>query len=161
MTHLKSGDLVPTFSLTCDNGEVITPAALSGRPAVIYFYPEDDSGGCIDENVEFSALQTEFENRGASLIGVSPDDVASHNKFRAKYDLLPRLGADPDRAMIEAFGLWQLKKLYGREFMGLVRTSFIIDADGRIARVIRATRIKGHAAKVLKALDEVLAPDQR
>ncbi len=161
MTHLKSGDLIPTFSLTCDNGEVITSAALSGRPAVIYFYPADDSGGCIDENIEFSALQAEFENRGASLIGVSPDDVTSHNKFRAKYDLLPRLGADPDRAMIEAFGLWQLKKLYGREFMGLVRTSFIIDAEGRIARIIRATRIKGHAAKVLKALDEVLATDQQ
>lgn len=160
MTHLKTGDAIPAFSLTCDDGEVITPDTLNGRPAVIYFYPEDDSGGCVDENVEFSALLTEFENRGATLIGISPDDVASHNKFRAKYGLLPRLGADPERAMIEAFGLWQLKKLYGREFMGLVRTSFIIDAEGKIARIIRATRIKGHAAKVLAALDDVLASDR-
>ena len=157
MTHLKLGDAIPTFSLACDNGEVISPATLRGRPAVIYFYPEDDSGGCVDENAEFSALLSEFESRGATLIGVSPDDVASHAKFRAKYGLLPRLGADPERAMIEAFGLWQLKKLYGREFMGLIRTSFIIDANGQIARIMRATRIKGHAAKVLVALDEVLA----
>ena len=157
MTHLKLGDAIPTFSLACDSGEIISSATLRGRPAVIYFYPEDDSGGCVDENVEFSALLSEFESRGATLIGVSPDDVASHAKFRAKYALLPRLGADPERTMIEAFGLWQLKKLYGREFMGLIRTSFIIDANGQIARIMRATRIKGHAAKVLVALDEVLA----
>ncbi len=157
MTHLKLGDAIPTFSLACDNGEVISPVTLRGRPAVIYFYPEDDSGGCVEENVEFSALLSEFESRGATLIGVSPDDVESHAKFRAKYGLLPRLGADPERAMIEAFGLWQLKKLYGREFMGLVRTSFVINTEGKIASIMRATRIKGHAAKVLAALDEVLA----
>lgn len=160
MTHLTPGDAVPDFSLTCDNGEIVTPASLSGKPAVIYFYPEDDSGGCVDENVEFSALLQEFEKRGASLIGVSPDDVTSHIKFRAKYGLLPKLGADPERAMIEAFGLWQLKKLYGREFMGLVRTSFIVDESGTIARIVRATRIKGHAAKMLAALDEVLGADR-
>jgi len=157
MTHLKSGDAIPDFSLACDTGQIVTPSTLRGKPAVIYFYPEDDSGGCVDENVEFSALLAEFADRGAHLIGVSPDDLASHAKFRAKYDLKPWLGADPDRTMIEAFGLWQLKKLYGREFMGLIRTSFIIDANGKIARIIRATRIKGHAAKMLAALDEMLA----
>lgn len=157
MTHLNPGAAIPDFSLACDTGETVTPATLLGRPAVIYFYPEDDSGGCVDENVEFSALLPEFVDRGADLIGVSPDDLASHARFRAKYNLLPKLGADPDRTMIEAFGLWQLKKLYGREFMGLIRTSFIIDANGKIGRIIRATRIKGHAAKMLSALDEMLA----
>lgn len=157
MTHLQEGDPAPAFTLLRDDGSTITPAALKGRPAVLFFYPEDDSGGCVDENQEFSALAADFAARGAELIGISPDDVESHRKFRTKYGLAISLGADPERKTIEAFGLWQMKKLYGREFMGLVRTSFIIGADGRIARIIRATRIKGHAAKMLAALDAVLA----
>jgi peroxiredoxin Q/BCP len=156
MTHLKQGDVAPRFTLLRDDGTSITEADLKGRPAVLFFYPEDDLGGCVDENQEFSALAEEFAKRGAVLIGISPDDVATHQKFRAKYGLVVPLGADPERTTIEAFGLWQLKKLYGREFMGLIRTSFIIAADGTIARIIRATRIKGHAAKVLAALDEVI-----
>ncbi|QYO78414.1 peroxiredoxin [Devosia salina] len=157
MTHLKQGEPAPDFSLALDDGTTLTRADLKGRPAVLFFYPEDDSGGCVDENQEFSALAAEFAARGAVLVGVSPDTLESHRKFRAKYGLTIPLGADPDRQTIEAFGLWQLKKLYGREFMGLVRTSFILDAEGRVARIIRATRIKGHAAKMLTALDEVLA----
>jgi len=89
------------------------------------------------------------------LVGISPDEIASHKKFRAKYGLKVPLAADPDHLAIEGFGLWQLKKLYGREFMGLIRTSFIIGADGKVERVIRATRIKGHAAKMLAALQEL------
>ncbi len=157
MTHLMPGDAAPDFSLLRDDGSTIANADIAGRRAVFFFYPEDDSGGCTDENQEFSALADAFAKRGAVLVGVSPDDVASHKKFRAKYGLVIPLGADPERKTIEAFGLWQLKKLYGREFMGLIRTSFIIGADGRIARIIRATRIKGHAEKVLAALDEVIA----
>lgn len=157
MTHLKQGEPAPDFSLALDDGTTLTRADLQGRPAVLFFYPEDDSGGCVDENQEFSALAAEFAARGAVLVGVSPDTLESHRKFRAKYGLTIPLGADPGRQTIEAFGLWQLKKLYGREFMGLVRTSFILDAEGRVARIIRATRIKGHAAKMLAALDEVLA----
>ncbi len=157
MTHLQEGDPVPAFTLLRDDGSTVTARSLRGRPAVLFFYPEDDSGGCVDENQEFSALAADFAARGAELVGISPDDVESHRKFRAKYGLVIPLGADPERQTIEAFGLWQMKKLYGREFMGLVRTSFIIGADGRIARIVRATRIKGHAAKMLAALDEVLA----
>lgn len=157
MTHLKQGEPAPDFSLALDDGTTLTRADLKGRPTVLFFYPEDDSGGCVDENQEFSALAAEFSARGAALVGVSPDTLESHRKFRAKYGLTLPLGADPDRQTIEAFGLWQLKKLYGREFMGLVRTSFILDAEGRVARIIRATKIKGHAAKMLAALDEVLA----
>ena len=157
MTHLKPGNRIPDFSLQCDDGTELTPASLAGSPAVIFFYPEDDSGGCVDENVEFSALLEDYAARGAQLIGVSPNTLESHEKFRAKYGLRHIMGADPERTMIEAFGLWQLKKLYGREFMGLVRTSFIVTADGHIAAIIRATRIKGHAGKMLAALDAVLA----
>lgn len=155
MTHLKPGDIAPDFTLSRDNGPDISLQDLRGRPVVIYFYPEDDSGGCIDENLEFSALAPEFAALGAELIGVSPNDVESHARFRAKHGLTVPLLADPDHIAIDGFGLWQLKKLYGREFMGLIRTSFIIDAEGRIARIIRATRIKGHAAKMLAALREV------
>lgn len=157
MTHLKPGDPAPDFTLPRDDGSSFTLSAERGKPVVIYFYPEDDSGGCVDENVEFSDLAEQFAARGAVLVGISPDDLASHSKFRAKYGLKVPLAADPDHLAIGGFGLWQMKKLYGREFMGLIRTSFIIGADGRIARIIRATRIKGHAAKMLAALDEVLA----
>jgi thioredoxin-dependent peroxiredoxin len=157
MTHLKVGDPAPDFLLYRDDGSTISAGQLKGKPAVLFFYPEDDSGGCVDENQEFSALSEDFARRGAFLAGVSPDAAESHQKFRRKYGLKIPLAADPDRLVIEAFGLWQMKKLYGREFMGLVRTSFILDADLRVARIIRATRIKGHAEKVLAALDEVLA----
>ncbi|MHA6299055.1 peroxiredoxin [Devosia sp. CAU 1758] len=157
MTHLKQGDLAPDFSLLRDDGSVVTASMLRGNPVVLFFYPEDDSGGCVDENQEFSALSDAFSAREAFLVGVSPDTLDSHRKFRAKYGLKVPLAADPERTVIKAFGLWQLKKLYGREFMGLIRTSFILDADGQVARIIRATRIKGHAAKVLGALDEVIA----
>ncbi len=155
MTHLKAGDPAPDFTLALDDGGSFTLSAQRGKPVVIFFYPEDDSGGCTDENVEFSDLSPEFAARGAVLLGISPNDIDSHKKFRAKYGLKVPLAADPDRLAIEGFGIWQLKRLYGREFMGLIRTSFIIDAQGKIAAIIRATRIKGHAAKVLAALDEV------
>ena len=155
MTHLKAGDPAPDFTLALDDGSSFTLSTQRGKPVVIFFYPEDDSGGCTDENVEFSDLSAEFAALGAVLLGISPNDIDSHKKFRAKYGLKVPLAADPERLAIEGFGIWQLKKLYGREFMGLIRTSFIIDAEGNIAAIIRATRIKGHAAKVLAALDEV------
>ena len=157
MTHLKPGDPAPDFVLHRDDGTSLGKADLIGNPVVLFFYPEDDSGGCVDENQEFSALSDAFSARDAFLVGVSPDTLESHQKFWAKYGLKVPLAFDPERQVIEAFGLWQLKKLYGREFMGLVRTSFILDAEGRVARIIRATRIKGHAAKVLAALDEMSA----
>lgn len=154
MTQPQTGASAPDFTLPRDDGSVFTLSAHRGKRVVLYFYPEDDSGGCTDENIEFSALLPEFTAAGAELVGISPNDISSHQKFRAKYNLQVPLIADTERTAIEAFGLWQLKKLYGREFMGLIRTSFIIGPDGRIENVIRATRIKGHAAKVLAALRE-------
>ncbi|MGV8955896.1 MAG: peroxiredoxin [Cypionkella sp.] len=150
---LQDGDVAPDFTLPLDDGSSFTLSAQRGQTVVLYFYPQDDSGGCVNENQEFSALSLEFAKRGTTLVGISPDTLESHRKFRAKYGLAVPLAADPERLAIEGFGLWQLKKLYGREFMGLVRVSFIIGPDGRVVRAIRATRIVGHAQKVLDALD--------
>lgn len=152
MTTLKEGDPAPDFSIALDDGSTFRLSDHRGKPVVLYFYPEDDSGGCTDENREFSERARAFADLGAVLLGISPDSVASHVKFRNKYGLVLPLGSDPDHLAIGAFGLWQMKKLYGREFMGLIRTSFIIGADGRVARIIRATRILGHAQKMLEAL---------
>ncbi|UJW86275.1 peroxiredoxin [Devosia sp. SL43] len=153
MTDLREGDPAPDFTLPLDDGTSFHLAAQRGQPVVLYFYPEDDSGGCTDENKEFSDRMSAFQVLGARLVGISPDSIASHQKFRKKYGLASPLAADPDHLAIEAYGLWKLKKLYGREFMGLIRTSFIIGADGKVARIVRATRILGHAQKMLEALE--------
>lgn len=157
MADLSEGDLAPDFTLPLVDGTVFRLSAARGRPVVLYFYPEDDSGGCTDENREFSERAEAFARLGALLVGISPDTVQSHAKFRNKYNLVVPLASDPEHLAIEPYGLWKLKKLYGREFMGLIRTSFIIGADGRIARIIRATRILGHAQKMLEALEAHLA----
>ena len=152
MSTLHEGEPAPDFTLPLDDGTTFTLSDHRGQKVVLYFYPEDDSGGCVDENIEFSERADQFAAAGAKLVGISPDTIESHVRFRRKYGLNVPLAADPRRIAIERYGLWQLKKLYGREFMGLIRTSFIIDAEGRIARIMRATRIKGHAQKMLEAL---------
>ncbi|WP_375451033.1 peroxiredoxin [uncultured Devosia sp.] len=158
MTKAAEGEIAPDFTLPRDDGANFTLSAYRGQPVVLFFYPQDDTEGCTIENQEFSALAPEFTRRGAVLVGISPDSVAQHCKFRDKYGLSVPLVADPDRVAVTAFGLWQWKVLYGREYEGLVRTSFLIDADGRIAKVVKATRIKGHAAKMLAAVDALRAP---
>ena len=157
MPDLNEGDVAPDFALPLDDGSTFQLSAERGRPVVLYFYPEDDSGGCVDENKEFSERAEAFAALGARLVGISPDTIGSHAKFRKKYGLAVPLAADPERIAVEAFGLWKLKKLYGREFMGLIRTSFIIGADGKVARIVRATRILGHAQKMLEALEAHVA----
>lgn len=157
MADMSEGDLAPDFTLPLDDGSMFQLSAQRGKPVVLYFYPEDDSGGCVDENKEFSDRAEAFASLGARLVGISPDTVESHVKFRKKYGLVVPLAADPEHQAIEGFGLWKLKKLYGREFMGLIRTSFIIDADSKVARIVRATRILGHAQKMLEALEAHVA----
>ena len=153
MPELKEGDFAPDFALEMDDGSTFMLSEQRGNPVVLFFYAEDDTGGCTTENQEFSERAEGFNELGARLVGISPDTIERHLKFKRKYNLRVRLAADPRRSAIEAFGLWQLKKLYGREFKGLIRTSFIIGADGRIARKMRATRIAGHAQRVLEALE--------
>lgn len=157
MTPLQPGDTAPDFTLPLDDGSTFHLAAQRGRPVVLYFYPQDGTAGCIDENREFSDTASQFAALGAGLVGISPDSIADHQKFRARYALQVPLAADPDHRAIAAYRLWQLKKLYGREFMGLIRTSFLIAEDGTIAAVVRATRIRGHARKLLETLQTHVA----
>ena len=149
------GAQAPDFTLPADDGSSFILAAQHGKPVVLFFYPQDDTEGCTLENQEFSSLAAEFAARGAVVVGISPDSVASHCRFRDKFGLTVPLLSDPERVAVEAYGLWQLKKLWGVEYMGLVRTTFIIDAEGLIAAILKATRIRGHAQKVLQTLDQL------
>ncbi|KKB11227.1 hypothetical protein VE25_13845 [Devosia geojensis] len=157
MSTPSIGDSAPDFALPTDAGTTFRLSDHRGRPVVLFFYPQDDTDNCTRENQEFSQTAAAFEKAGAVLAGISPDSIESHCQFRDKYGLKVPLLSDPDHKAIGPYGLWQQKKLYGREYLGLVRTSFVIDAEGRIAAIVPATRIKGHAEKVLKALEEVVA----
>jgi thioredoxin-dependent peroxiredoxin len=157
MSTLTIGSAAPDFSLATDAGTTFRLSDHRGHPVVLFFYPQDDTDNCTLENQEFSAAAKDFHGAGAVLAGVSPDTVETHCQFRDKYGLKALLIADPEHKAIEPYGVWRLKKLYGREYMGLVRTTFIIGADGAIAAIIPATRIKGHADRVLKTLRELTA----
>ncbi len=151
MTTIAVGDRAPDFDLETDARENFRLSAHRGRPVVLFFYPEDDTEGCTIENLEFTQLKPEFDELGVQVLGISPDTVEKHCDFRDKYGLKVPLAADPDRKVIEAYGLWQRKKTFGNEYDGLVRTTVLIDAEGRIAGVWPVTRIKGHAAAALEA----------
>ncbi|MDO8294884.1 MAG: peroxiredoxin [Caulobacter sp.] len=149
MSDVTEGAPAPDFELAGADG----PMKLSdfkGKALVLYLYPKDDTSGCTKEAQEFSALAAEFARAGVSLIGVSKDSVASHAKFTAKYDLAVPLGSDPEGAVIERYGSWVEKNMYGRKYMGIERSTFLIQ-DGRLARIWRKVKVPGHAAEVLKA----------
>lgn len=148
------GTMAPDFELATADGGSFQLSAQRGRPVVLYFYPQDDTEGCTLENIGFSGLLPAFEKLGVVVVGISPDTVEQHCAFRDKYGLGVTLAADPAREVVEAYGLWQPKKTFGREYVGLVRTSFLIDADGRISRVWEVRRIKGHAEEVLAAAQQ-------
>ncbi len=145
------GSPAPDFELTTDRNEKFRLSNNRGRPVVLYFYPEDDTEGCTVENIEFSEQLPKFRELGIEVVGISPDTVEKHCAFRDKHKLTVPLAADPERQAIEAYGLWQLKKMFGVEFMGVKRATVLVDADGKVAGVFHATRIKGHAEKVLDA----------
>ena len=151
MTALEVGNTAPDFTLPRDGGGSITLSALRGRPAVLYFYPKDDTSGCTQEAIEFSALKSQFESLGATVIGMSPDPIKKHDKFKTKHDLKVDLVADEDKSIIEAYGLWVEKSMYGRKYMGVERTTFLIAPDGKIARIWNKVKVPGHAAEVLEA----------
>ena len=151
MTHLNEGDVAPDFTLPTDDGEV-SLAALKGKTVVLYFYPKDDTSGCTVEAQDFTARRQDFESAGAAVVGVSKDSVKSHGKFRAKYELTHTLGSDETGAMLESYGVWVEKSMYGRKYMGISRDTFLIGPDGRIKRIWRKVKVPGHADEVLKAV---------
>lgn len=145
------GDLIPDTALETPDGGSVRPSDFRGRKLVLFFYPKDDTPGCTVENKDFSALASEFEAAGTALLGVSKDPPAKHAKFTAKHGLTAPLATDTDGGLSDALGVWGQKSLYGRLFMGMHRTTYLVDAEGRIARVWRKVKVNGHAAEVLEA----------
>lgn len=149
---IKDGETAPDFKLSDENGKTIQLSKLKGRPVVVYFYPKDDTSGCTAEAKDFSSLMADFEAAGGEIIGISPDGVASHQKFKTKYALSVRLAADEAKEAVNAYGVWVEKSMYGKKYMGVERSTFLIDKDGRIAKSWRKVRVPGHAEDVLEAL---------
>jgi peroxiredoxin Q/BCP len=148
MTLPAEGSLAPDFTLDTDAGTPLTLSALRGKPVVLYFYPKDDTPGCTIESCEFRDLMPRFQGVEAQILGVSPDDVKSHVKFRKKFDLPFPLLADVQHAVADAYGVWAEKSMFGHKYWGNVRTTFVIDAKGRIAKVFEKVSAVGHAAEV-------------
>jgi peroxiredoxin Q/BCP len=152
---IKEGDKLPRFSLPADDGSVVTNESLKGRKTVLYFYPKDDTSGCTKEACDFRDAFPRFGQTNARIIGVSPDSVESHRKFKTKYELPFQLLADEQRQLANAFGVWKEKSMYGRKFMGIERTTVIVDADGRVARIFPKVSVPGHVGQVEEALREL------
>lgn len=150
MSNVTEGASAPDFELAGADGPVRL-ADFAGKPLVVYFYPKDDTSGCTKEAQDFTALAGDFAGAGVALLGVSKDSLASHAKFTAKYGLAVPLASDPEGAMIEAYGSWVEKNMYGRKYMGIERSTFLIDAGGKLVKIWRKVKVPGHAAEVLKA----------
>ncbi|WP_183506041.1 peroxiredoxin [Methylobacterium brachythecii] len=148
---LEQGQNAPDFTLPGAGGETIALGGLKGRKVVLYFYPKDDTSGCTLEAQGFNALGDAFAAAGATVVGVSPDSVKSHEKFRAKYGLTFPLASDEAKGMLEAYGVWVEKSMYGRKYMGVERTTVLIDGEGQIARIWPKVKVPGHADEVLEA----------
>ena len=149
---VDDGDKAPSFAMATGSGDTVKLAALKGKPIVLFFYPKDDTSGCTLEAKDFSRLAPEFRKAGTEVIGVSPDGVESHQKFSKKHDLAVQLAADTDKAVANAYGVWAEKSMYGRKYMGIERSTFLIGKDGRIARSWRKVKVPGHAEEVLAAV---------
>jgi peroxiredoxin Q/BCP len=152
---LSEGNPAPDFSLPTDDGGRLTLSALRGRKLVLYFYPQDDTPSCTNEAIGFNALQAKFAAADTAVIGLSPDSVKRHDRFKQKCGLAFPLVSDEARSAIEAYGLWVEKQMYGRRYMGVERSTFLIAADGRIARIWSKVKVKGHAEEVLAAAREL------
>ena len=149
---LKPGDVAPAFALLSDSDAEVSLATFRGKKVVLYFYPRDDISGCTAEACGFRDTRRAVTRAGAVVLGVSPDSVASHRKFKAKHDLPFLLLADPDHAVAEAYGVWGEKSMYGRKYQGVFRTTFVIDKRGEILKVFEKVKPKEHAAEVLAVL---------
>jgi peroxiredoxin Q/BCP len=155
MTIPAEGSMAPDFSAVIDDGSSLRLSSLRGAPVVLFFYPKDDTSGCTVEACGFQDALPQFEGIEARIVGVSPDDVKKHLKFKAKFGLTYPLVADTDQSVCKLYGVWGEKSMYGRKYMGVNRTTFVIDADGRIARVFEKVKPDGHAAEVARAVQEL------
>ena len=157
MAELNVGDPAPDFDLPTDGGGRASLAALKGRPFVLYFYPKDDTSGCTSEAKAFSEMKAQFGAADTEVVGVSKDSPNSHDKFKAKYDLTITLASDEDGAMLERYGVWVEKSMYGRKYMGIDRATFLVGADGAVKQVWRKVKVPGHVDAVLKAVRALAA----
>jgi len=155
--ELQIGDRAPDFTLKNQSEEDVSLSEYAGSWLVLYFYPKDNTSGCTLEAKEFTCLVDDFSDLNAMVIGVSKDSIKSHNNFIEKHDLDIELLSDPEHEVMEKYGVWQMKKLYGREFMGVVRSTFLISPEREIAHVWYKVKAKGHAEKVLETLKELQA----
>ena len=149
---VEEGSPAPEFELQSDTGETVRLSSLRGKPVVLYFYPKDHTSGCTTQACGIRDAWGEFERAGAVVLGVSPDDVASHQSFRADYELPFTLLADPEHTVAEAYGVWAEKSRYGRTYMGIVRSTFVIGPDGTVEKTIRNVKPETHADDVLAVL---------
>jgi peroxiredoxin Q/BCP len=151
----ETGEMAPDFTLPRDGGGEITLSALKPRAVVLYFYPKDDTSGCTKEAIAFTGLAAEFEAAGAVIVGVSKDSVAKHDKFIAKHDLGVILVSDEESDVCERYGVWKEKSMYGKKYMGIERSTFLIDGTGKIAQAWEKVKVPGHADAVLEAVREL------
>jgi peroxiredoxin Q/BCP len=155
----REGDPAPSFELPTDGGGRIGSASLKGRPYVLYLYPKDDTPGCTKEALTFAQLYPDFQKLGVEVIGLSKDSVSSHERFKRKHGLCFPLAADDGgRGVVEAFGAWVEKSMYGRKYMGIDRSTFLVGGDGRILKAWRGVKVLGHVEEVLAAARELLKP---
>ena len=152
---LETGKKAPSFDLPSDGDGRIKLSALKGQKVVLYFYPKDDTSGCTQEAIDFNGLRKQFEKANTVIIGVSPDSVKSHDKFKAKHELDFELVSDESKTMLEAYGVWVEKSMYGRKYMGVERTTVLIDDAGKIAQVWNKVKVPGHAKEVLAAAKDL------
>jgi thioredoxin-dependent peroxiredoxin len=153
MPKLAAGDRAPAFTLPDQDGAKVALAGLAGRPVVVYFYPADDTPGCTKEACQFNDNLRAFSRAGVTVLGISPDDAASHKKFRAKYKLTFPLLSDPGHKVMERYGAWGEKTLYGKKMVGVIRSTFLVGPDGKVQRAWYNVRADGHAEKVLAELE--------
>lgn len=149
---INEGDSAPDFSLPGDNGQIVTLSALKGHKIVLYFYPKDDTSGCTKEAIGFSESLEEFTAHGAVIIGMSPDSTAKHDKFKTKHALTITLAADEEKTTLKAYGVWVEKSMYGKKYMGVERSTFMINEEGEIVKIWRKVKVPGHVEAVLEAV---------
>jgi thioredoxin-dependent peroxiredoxin len=152
---IEAGQPAPTFTLPDQDGNEVSLEDLRGRPVVVYFYPKDDTPGCTTQACGIRDQWSEFEAAGAAVLGISPDTVESHARFAGKHDLPHTLLADPDKQVLETYGAWGEKVLYGKPTVGVIRSTFLVDADGNVAKVWKRVQTKTHADQVLQAIAEL------